>query len=151
MSVVLTGLAGVITLAAALIFRDQLPLARSAARIVGFSTLYGGVALVLWAAVHLKSAIGGAVTPRTDELVVAGPFRAVRHPVYLGMTIAMVGASIVTRSVTGLLATVLVFLPAELHRARLEERALNAKFGAIWRTYAAGTGFLFPRVRRRAA
>ncbi|MFQ5670278.1 MAG: methyltransferase family protein [Acidobacteriota bacterium] len=76
------------------------------------------------------------------------PHRIVRHPVYIAMAIAMIGASIVTRSVVGLLAAVFLFLPAEIHRARLEERALEERFGTTWAEYAARTGFFVPRFAR---
>jgi protein-S-isoprenylcysteine O-methyltransferase Ste14 len=146
LSVAVTVVAGVATVAAALLFRDQLPISRSVAYILGFSILYGGMGLFLWAGVHLRGAIAGGVTPRLDRLVTRGPFRMVRHPVYVGMVIAMVGASIVTRSAVGLLLAFVVFLPLEIHRARLEEQALEERFGSEWREYAARTGPFIPRI-----
>lgn len=80
-----------------------------------------------------------------DKLVVTGPFQFVRHPTYLAMVIAKVGSSFVTRSIVGLALSLFVFLPAEVHRARLEERALEEKFGETWRDYASRTGFFLPR------
>ena len=70
-------------------------------------------------------------------------------PVYLVMTMAMIGANVVTRSVAGFLVAVLLFLPAEIHRARLEERVLEEKFGEAWRSYAARAEFFIPRFGRR--
>lgn len=141
----LTGVAGVATLAAVLLFRDQLPISKGAGWVVGFSVLYVGFALFLWAAYHLKGAVGGFIAPRLDNLIVAGPFRFVRHPTYLGMTISMVGASMVTRSIVGLVLSALLFLPVEIYRARLEERALEDTFGDTWREYVSRTGFFLPR------
>jgi len=116
---------------------------------LGFCILYGGMAFFLWAAFHLKGAISGGVSPRLNRLVVRGPFRVVRHPVYVAMTVAMIGASLVTRSALGLLAVGLLFLPTEIHRAKREERALEEKFGGTWKDYAVCTGFFFPRFGRR--
>jgi len=141
----LTGGAGVATLAAALLFRDQVPISKGAARVIGFTVLYLGMALFLWAVFHLKGAIRGLVIPRLHKLVVTGPFRLIRHPTYLSMMIALVGASIVTRSIIGLAVSALLFLPVEIHRARLEEQALAEKFGEKWREYASHTGFFVPR------
>ncbi len=147
-AVLLTAMAGVAALAGALLFRDQLPVSREAARVAGFCLLYGGMALFLWSASHLGRAIGGRVAPVLDHFVVTGPYRFVRHPAYLAMTIALIGAGIVTRSLAGLLLTLVVFAPAEVHRARLEERALADVFGIAWEKYAARTGFFLPRLRR---
>jgi protein-S-isoprenylcysteine O-methyltransferase Ste14 len=40
----------------------------------------------------------------------------------------------------------LLFLSAEIHRARFKERKLEERFGEAWREYAARTGFLLPRL-----
>jgi protein-S-isoprenylcysteine O-methyltransferase Ste14 len=66
------------------------------------------------------------------------------------MFIALIGAAIVSRSIVGLASTSLVFLPVEIHRARLEERALADAFPELWREYASRTGFFLPRLRRHA-
>jgi protein-S-isoprenylcysteine O-methyltransferase Ste14 len=71
----------------------------------------------------------------------------VRHPVYLGMTIALLGAAISLRSWPGMVAVLLLFLPSEIYRAWLEERALSAKFGGEWLKYAARTSFILPFIR----
>lgn len=115
---------------------------------VGFPVLYLGMALFVWAALHLRGGVGGLVAPRLEKLVVKGPFRFIRHPIYGGIMIAMVGANIVTRSPFGLTMSVLLFLPVEIHRARLEERLLRDKFGEVWQAYASHTGFILSRVRR---
>lgn len=148
-SVALTGIVGVANVMAALVFRGQIALSRRVAYLVGFCILYGGMALFVWAAFYLRGAISGGVGPFLDRVVTEGPFRIVRHPLYVAMTLAMIGASIVTKSAVGLLMAVLLFLPAEIHRARLEERELEEKFGSTWRDYAARTAFFFPRLGRK--
>ena len=49
----------------------------------------------------------------------------------------------------GVVAAVLLFLPSIIYRARLEETALEKRFGNNWDDYRLQTGFLLPRVRRR--
>ena len=73
--------------------------------------------MVVWAAFHIRGAFLCEVKPRLDTLVQSGPYRYVRHPVYLGMTVALVGATIVMRSWPGLIAVFLLFLPSEIYRA----------------------------------
>jgi protein-S-isoprenylcysteine O-methyltransferase Ste14 len=140
---VMTG-AGVILIT---LFLDlRLSLARGVAKPVGIAIVYAGMALVVWAAFHIRGAFLGEVEPRLEALVQSGPYRFVRHPVYLGMTVALAGAAIAVRSWPGLIGLLLLFLPSEIYRARAEERALVRKFGRKWERYAARTGFMLPFV-----
>ena len=65
--------------------------------------------------------------PRNEgTLVTGGPFRVVRHPIYLGALMCLAGASLF-RSWTGLALTgVLAVLWGA--KARVEERFLSARF-----------------------
>jgi len=147
----MTALAGLATLAASILFADSIPLSKHAARLVGLLVLYLGMALFAWAALHLKDGIHGLVEPRSDRGVVnTGPYSVIRHPIYVAMFIALIGAAIVSRSIVGIASTLLVFLPAEIHRARLEERALADAFPELWKEHASRTGFFLPRPRRHA-
>lgn len=145
---ILNVLAGAGVILLSLLIDLRFPLSRAVARRVGLFTVYAGMALVLWAATYIRAAFLGGVEPRPEKLVQAGPYRFVRHPVYLGMTIALVGAALVLRSWPGLLAVFLLFLPSEIYRARLEEEALRHKVGSEWDAHAAQTGFLLPLVGR---
>ena len=148
---IMTALAGLATLAASILFADSIPLSKHAARLVGLLVLYLGMALFAWAAFHLKDGIHGLVEPRSDRGVVnTGPYSVIRHPIYVAMFIALIGAAIVSRSIVGIAYTLLVFLPAEIHRARLEERALADAFPELWKEHASRTGFFLPRPRRHA-
>lgn len=148
---IMTALAGVATLAASILFADCIPVSKHAARLVGLLVLYVGMALFAWAAFHLKDGTHGLVEPRSDRGVVnTGPYSVIRHPIYAGMFIALIGVAIFSRSIVGLSSTLLVFLPVEIHRARLEERALADAYPELWREYASRTGFFLPSLRRHA-
>lgn len=123
---------------------SRLPIPRGAAKILGLIVTYGGMALVLWAALHIKGGITGAVRPRLNTLLKDGPYRFVRHPVYLGLSVALAGVALALRSWGGLLGVLLLFVPSSLYRAKLEERALAQKFGAEWQSYARQTNFFIP-------
>jgi protein-S-isoprenylcysteine O-methyltransferase Ste14 len=125
----------------------RIPMSKEIAKPLGLLIVLAGMALVAWAAVHIKRAFLGEVQPRLDVIIQDGPYRMVRHPVYLGMTIALLGAAVSLRSWPGMMAVLLLFLPSEIYRARLEERALSAKFGGEWLKYAARTSFILPLVR----
>ena len=122
--------------------RFQIP--KGTAKFLGLFIMCTGMALFIWAAVHIKKGINGEVEPRLDVLVQDGPYRFVRHPVYLGITIALLGLVVVLRSWPGLISVFLLFLPSEIYRARLEEKALARKFGSVWENYATQTGFILP-------
>jgi protein-S-isoprenylcysteine O-methyltransferase Ste14 len=142
----LTAVAGITTIGVILLTRGGLPVTRGVALAAGLPVLYLGMALFAWAARHLRAGVVGFVTPRAPTLVVTGPYRYVRHPVYAGTTVAMLGASLAARSLVGLLLTAVLFLPVEIHRARLEDRALHERFGVTWQTYPARTGFFLPHL-----
>ena len=143
----LPGILNVVTLGVVLIsfsveLRFQIP--KETAKFLGLFIVCAGMALVIWAAVHIKRGIDGEVEPRLDVLVQDGPYRFVRHPVYLGITIALLGLVVVLRRWPGLISVFLLFLPREIYRERLEEKALARKFGSVWENYAAQTGFILP-------
>jgi protein-S-isoprenylcysteine O-methyltransferase Ste14 len=122
----------------------RLPMPKEIAKPLGLFIVIAGMSLVVWAAIHIREAFLGEVKPRLDVLVRDGPYRFVRHPVYLGMTIALLGLAVALRSWPGLIGVFLLFLPSEIYRARLEEKALARKFGSEWENYAAQTGFILP-------
>jgi protein-S-isoprenylcysteine O-methyltransferase Ste14 len=123
-----------------------LPISTEIAKPVGLFIVYTGMSVVIWAAVHIKSAFLGEVEPKLDKLVQSGPYRLVRHPVYLGMTVALAGIPILLRSGLGLIGVLVLFLPSEIYRARLEEKALFHKFGNEWIQFATRTGFIMPLI-----
>jgi protein-S-isoprenylcysteine O-methyltransferase Ste14 len=43
-----------------------------------------------------------------------------------------------------LLAVLLIFLPSEIYRAKLEEKLLSEKFGDKWIVYKNNTSFFIP-------
>jgi protein-S-isoprenylcysteine O-methyltransferase Ste14 len=101
---------------------------------------------VLWSALALGRCFG--VLPEVRGLVTAGPYRLVRHPVYLGELTAAAGLTLAapTSWNAGVLAA---FVIAQAVRMRLEERALADAFPE-YRAYAARTPRLVPRLPLRS-
>jgi protein-S-isoprenylcysteine O-methyltransferase Ste14 len=137
-------MAGIGVLVICCLVDSRIPVLPSVAKLLGVAIVLTGGVLVFWSARHLGGAFHGAVKPRTDELITSGPYRFVRHPVYLGMTIALIGLTIAFRSWLGLLGVFLFFLPSEVYRAKLEERALESRFRDEWDQYKSRTGFMLP-------
>jgi len=83
------------------------------------------------------------VLPEARGLVTSGPYRLVRHPLYLGEIGACAGLAVAAASSANAAAFATV-LAAQMVRMRLEERALTAAFPE-YVDYAARTGRLLPR------
>jgi protein-S-isoprenylcysteine O-methyltransferase Ste14 len=100
--------------------------------------------LFSYAVLHLRETFGGNVEPVTDKLIRSGPYRWVRHPLYLAMIISILGITIGMRSWAGLAITMLVFIPLTVIRFRFEDAALKTKFGMDWDEYASRTKAIIP-------
>jgi protein-S-isoprenylcysteine O-methyltransferase Ste14 len=108
-------------------------------------TIFGiGMLLFVVAVAYLKKGFLGEVEPVTDNLVTTGPYRHVRHPIYLSMFIATIGLAIGFRSLWGMGFIFSIFLPVGIYRARREEEALARRFGKEWEDYARQTYFMLP-------
>ena len=120
-----------------------LPLARfegSAARAVGAVAMIAGIGLAAWAALWFARK-RTSIEPREEPsaLIVEGPFRLNRNPIYTGMAVALVGWAVWLGSLGALIA-VLPFAPVIDRRfARGEEAALREAFGEEGERYIAAT------------
>lgn len=107
---------------------------------VGYFVVAAGIGLDLSAIVWMRRARTNILPHRgADSLVVDGPFRFTRNPIYLGNTILMAGLALLSANAWFLLSgAVMAFLVDRL-AVRREERHLNQRFGEEWRRYAART------------
>lgn len=85
-----------------------------------------------------------SVLPEARGLVTSGPYRFVRHPVYLGEIGAAAGLVLASPTARNLVAAA-VFAVAQAVRMRLEEVALAGEFSE-YAAYAARTPRLIPRL-----
>ena len=118
---------------------------------LGVLLYFPGLVLYLWGARTLggmyKSASGFGVQLNVDHrLITHGPFAFVRHPLYLGLQTAALGGLLIFRTWTLVFVTV-NFLGLVI-RARREEQALAAEFGAKWEAYSRRVPAWIPRLRR---
>jgi protein-S-isoprenylcysteine O-methyltransferase Ste14 len=113
---------------------------------IGAVMTLGGLAFAVWARLYLGKNWSGLVTVKHDhELIRTGPYRFVRHPIYAGILLALVGTTISRRNVWGFLSVALVGLGFWL-KSRLEERFMVETFGAQYDDYRRTTGALIPRL-----
>jgi protein-S-isoprenylcysteine O-methyltransferase Ste14 len=78
------------------------------------------------------------------ELVRRGPYRLVRHPVYTGLALHLIGACLATGNALLIVGTLLIVLPVFYLRSRAEERLLRERFGPAYDAYARDVGMLVP-------
>lgn len=84
---------------------------------------FAGVAISQLARVYMGHAFG--VLPANRGIISAGPFRVVRHPVYLGWVLMAIGFSLAHRGLRNY-ALVIACLSLTLWRIVLEEELLGA-------------------------
>jgi len=103
---------------------------------VGGVLLASGVLLAVWGRRVMEHA-GTNVNPTlpTTALVVAGPFRFSRNPLYVALTLVYVGLALLTNALWVLLLIAPVLLVTHYGVVRREELYLEAKFGDSYRGY----------------
>ena len=73
--------------------------------LLGLLMVVAGLAFAIWARVHLGRNWSGTVTVKENhELIRSGPYAIVRHPIYTGLLLAVLGTAIVFGEWRGLLA-----------------------------------------------
>ncbi|MBL8056640.1 MAG: isoprenylcysteine carboxylmethyltransferase family protein, partial [Anaerolineales bacterium] len=124
--------------------------ARAAALLFGSVSFWPGLGLAMWGRLTLGrmyfvSTALGAHLFAGHQLVMQGPYAIVRHPMYVGLTATVLGGLLIYRTWTWVL---LLVLPIVLGlRARREEQALRAQFGAAWQAYCRRVPAFVPRWR----
>ena len=102
-----------------------------------------GIALAVWARLHLGRNWGMPMTQRAaPELVTSGPYRFVRHPIYSGLLIAMLG-TVLVNSLLGLIV-VAVLTAYFYYCGTVEERNLATTFPEAYPAYRSRTKMLIP-------
>lgn len=110
--------------------------------LAGEAVALAGGAWTLYAVLHLGRCFG--ILPEARGLVTSGPYRFVRHPVYVGEFL-MYGGLVLGAASARNLAGAAVFVAAQSVRMRLEERALEREFPE-YASYAARTPRVLPRL-----
>ena len=110
---------------------------------IGLVIVLLGLGLAIWARVYLGRNWGMPMTEKADpELVTTGPYSAIRHPIYSGLILAMIGTAIAV-SVYWLIAVV-VLGGYFIYSAVMEERYMAGKFPDTYPRYQRETKMLIP-------
>ncbi len=79
-----------------------------------------------------------------NELITAGPYRRIRHPIYAFQSLMLAGAVLLLPTICSI-AVLLLHLICATIKARDEETYLLGVHGDAYREFMAKTGRLFPR------
>jgi protein-S-isoprenylcysteine O-methyltransferase Ste14 len=112
--------------------------------ILGLILFVVGLTTALVAQITLWRFYSSTLVIREDhQLITHGLYRYTRHPIYLGVIMAMIGIPVIASSLYGLLV-MLGMIPIFLNRIRMEERLLTEEFGDAYRAYQETTSKLVP-------
>ena len=116
---------------------------------LGFLMVAAGLAFAVWARVYLGRNWSGTVTVKQGhELIRSGPYGLVRHPIYSGLLLALLGTTIAIGEWRGLLGFIAI-AAAFLIKIRVEERFMGETFGDAYARYRAEVPALIPFLGRR--
>lgn len=113
---------------------------------IGVLLTAAGVGVAFWARWHLGANWSGTVTLKEEhELIRTGPYRAIRHPIYTGILLALLGTAVANGEVRALLAVGVAWISFYI-KARREESFLAQEFGTGFAEHLRHTGMFLPRV-----
>lgn len=102
--------------------------------LLGTGLIIVGNAIDVWSYATLFRSI--SIVAEARELKTSGPYRFVRHPVYLGQFVAQAGVWLVlVNTHVFWMGFYLCFVAMQLFRSRIEEDVLERHFGEAYRAY----------------
>jgi protein-S-isoprenylcysteine O-methyltransferase Ste14 len=110
---------------------------------IGLAIWVLGLALAVWARVYIGTNWGMPMSRKDNpDLVTSGPYHRIRHPIYTGILLALVGTTVAV-SLYWLAAVVLIgayFLYSAVH----EEHYMTQQFPDSYPAYKHSTKMLIP-------
>jgi protein-S-isoprenylcysteine O-methyltransferase Ste14 len=113
----------------------------------GLLLAFAGAALVLRSRAELGPA--WSFVPNAGQetgLVTTGPYRHVRHPIYLGLSLLAMGEALAFGSLPAVAIVLCGIVPTFAWRARAEERLLSRTFREGYEVYRQQTKMIVPHV-----
>ena len=110
---------------------------------IGLAVFLLGLALAIWARVYIGQNWGMPMSQKADpELITTGPYRSIRHPIYSGIILAMIGTTLAVSLywlvAVGLLGAYFIY------SATVEERFMAGRFPDSYPKYKRSTKMLIP-------
>jgi len=105
---------------------------------------------ITWVGIHLGRQVSGALEIKEGHtLVVSGPYKYIRHPMYLVYFVFNLGLFLMCGNLIPLII-ILLGLIVVASRMRVEEQMMIEQFGDKYLEYMHQTGRFFPSVRRKS-
>lgn len=105
----------------------------------------GGFTLLMCVAHHMRAKGGFRI--KNKILITDGPFRYIRHPMYVSGFIMIIGIGILFFS-RSWFVILIAFTPIWYIECRIEEKYLIKLFGEKYLNYKRKTGMFLPRIKR---
>lgn len=116
-----------------------------AVQAIGLVLFALGLALAIWARVHLGRNWGSPMSEKQDaDLITTGPYQWIRNPIYSGIILAMIGTSIAADY--GWLVVTVPLAGYFIFSAVMEQRYMTATFPDTYPAYRNSTKMLIPFV-----
>jgi protein-S-isoprenylcysteine O-methyltransferase Ste14 len=94
-----------------------------------------GLVFCLWARAVLGRNWSGTVTLKEDhELIIRGPYRLVRHPIYTGLLAMLAATALQKGHLSGMIALILVFVSFWI-KSNYEEELMRKQFPGQYAAY----------------
>lgn len=128
-------------------YGKYVPVAGGSAAFLAVAAFCAALCYVLrvWGSSYLHAGIVWDADARSDTLLIAGPFRYVRNPLYLGNVFLAIGVGLMA-PIAGCVPIVVANVVFTIALARHEEAILEAAYGERFRNYAAQVPALIPRL-----
>jgi protein-S-isoprenylcysteine O-methyltransferase Ste14 len=106
-----------------------------------------GFLLMIWALTGLRNnyQLGGSLPRDTDRLIIVGPYRFVRHPMYAAVLYISLGLTLLTQSLA-CFAVFCIYLVLILMLIPVEEQGLQQAYGSQYIAYRQKIRKLIPFV-----
>lgn len=115
-------------------------------RILGLLLTLAGAVFAIWARIVLGTNWSELVAVKKNHILITnGPYTWVRHPIYAGLLLALLGTALVQEKIIYLIVISLAALALWV-KLRMEERFLYETFGEEYRSYHQQVKALIPRV-----
>jgi len=112
--------------------------------LIALVLIAAGLAYAAWARVHLGANWSASVTQKAQhELIRTGPYAQVRHPIYTGLLVALMGNAVACGEPRALLGLAIVAW-ALVRKLRIEEHFMEELFPQQYPRYRAEVPALVP-------
>jgi len=124
-------------------FQNRLTSKNESVLVAGLIVFILGLMLAIWARLYIGKNWGMPMTQKQNpELVTTGPYQYIRHPIYSGILLAMLGSAMASNIfwLTILLISGLYFI----YSATAEERLMMKQFPKNYPDYKSNTKMYIP-------